>query len=131
MDLAHNTISLFTSNISRHILHLALNDRQILTALLRWDPSVTDRLATALQSVDLPWQRLSFEEEYCLILRDLESIIQRAPRIWAEVATINIRLDSLSARIAQARSHLLMGHSSSRSSTETSAHYTCYSYLLI
>ncbi|KAF4615777.1 hypothetical protein D9613_012404 [Agrocybe pediades] len=66
MGSAHETISLFTSNISHHILHLSLEDRQTLTALLRWDPSVTDRLMTAIRSVGLPWQRLSFEEEYCL-----------------------------------------------------------------
>ncbi|KAF9548098.1 hypothetical protein CPC08DRAFT_794684 [Agrocybe pediades] len=86
------------------------------------DPSVTDRLMAALRSVDMPWQRLSFEEEYLLILRDLGSIIQREPHVWAEVATINIRLDSLNARIAQVapRSHLLMGHSRTRGSTETS-----------
>ncbi|KAF9540981.1 hypothetical protein CPC08DRAFT_756203 [Agrocybe pediades] len=105
MGPAHDTIALFTSNISRHILQLALADRQILTALLRWDPSVSERLTRALR-----------------ILRDLEGSVQQEPLIWAEVATINIRLDSLSALIAQVapRSNLLMGHSRSRSSTETS-----------
>ncbi|KAF9541599.1 hypothetical protein CPC08DRAFT_717117 [Agrocybe pediades] len=122
MDSPHDTISLFTSNISRHILHLALDDRQILTALLRWDPSASDRLTRALRSVNSPWQTLSLEEEYALILRDLESSIQQAPPIWAEVATINIRLDSLSARISQVApgSHSVMGHVRAWNSTETS-----------
>ncbi|KAF4615747.1 hypothetical protein D9613_012401 [Agrocybe pediades] len=122
MGSVQDAIALTTSNICSHIMKLEVADRQTLTALLKWDPSVSDRLTRALQYVKLPWQRLSFEEDYALILRDLETTIQRAPLIWAEVAAVNIRLDSLSARIAQVapRSHLLMGHSRSRSSTETS-----------
>ncbi|KAF4615781.1 hypothetical protein D9613_012397 [Agrocybe pediades] len=126
MGSVHDTISRSTSNITRNILQLALDDRQILTALLRWDPNVSDRLTRALQSVDLPWQRLSFEEEYAFILRDLESSIQQAPLILAEVATINIRLDGLGARISQVApgSHSLMGHVAGRNSTETSGIFT-------
>ncbi|KAF9542662.1 hypothetical protein CPC08DRAFT_824249, partial [Agrocybe pediades] len=133
MGSVHNDIALSTSNICHHILQLTLDERQILTALLRWDPGVSDRLARALQSVNLLWQRLSFEEEYSLILRDLESIILRAPLIWAEVATINIRLDSLSARISQVSpgSVSLMGHVRDRSSTETSLFHNAQQIMIM
>ncbi|KAF9542663.1 hypothetical protein CPC08DRAFT_439018 [Agrocybe pediades] len=122
MDGVHETILIFTSNISRHILQLALDDRQILTALLRWDPSVSNRLIRALQSVDSPWKRQSLEEEYFLLLRDLEAGIRQAPIIWAEVARINIRLESLSARLLQVArgSHTLMGHLSNENASEAS-----------
>ncbi|KAF9541704.1 hypothetical protein CPC08DRAFT_824352 [Agrocybe pediades] len=123
MDSAHDTIALLTSKISHYILHLAPEDRNTLIALLRWDPSVSHRLTRALQSVDLTWQKLVFEEEYALILRDLESNIHQMPLIWADIATINVRLDSLSARISRVApgSHSLMGHVLGRSSTDTSA----------
>ncbi|KAF9548108.1 hypothetical protein CPC08DRAFT_769302 [Agrocybe pediades] len=86
----------------------------------------------ALQSVDLPWQRLSFEEEYALILRDLEISIQQAPLIWAEVATINIRLNSLSAHISQVVPglHSIMGHVPGRNLTETSLFHNAQQILI-
>ncbi|KAF9553762.1 hypothetical protein CPC08DRAFT_713486 [Agrocybe pediades] len=126
-------ISLITSSICCYILQLGLDDRQILTALLKWDPSASDRLTRALQSVDLPWQKLSFEEEYSLILHDLESVIQQTPLLWAEVATVNIRLDSLSARISQVSpgSVSLMGHVRDRSSTGTSLFHNAQQIMIM
>ncbi|KAF4615805.1 hypothetical protein D9613_012419 [Agrocybe pediades] len=127
-----HTIALFTSNILHHILQLAFEDRHTLTALLRWDPTVSDRLAGALRDVDSAFHRLSFEEEYLFILRDLESSIQQAPLIWAEVATINVRLDSLSGRISQVapRSHSLIGYPRIRGSTETSLFHNAQHILI-
>ncbi|KAF9541698.1 hypothetical protein CPC08DRAFT_770560 [Agrocybe pediades] len=120
MDSVHDTISFFASSISRHILQIALDDREILTALLRWDPSVSDHLIRALHSVDSPWKRKNLEEDYRILLRDLEASIRQTPIIWAEVARINIRLESLSARILQVArgSHTLMGHLSDQNVSE-------------
>ncbi|KAF9548101.1 hypothetical protein CPC08DRAFT_823547 [Agrocybe pediades] len=101
MDDEHDTIALFTSSISRHILQLEVEDRQTLTALLRWEPSVSNRLTRVLQLVDSPWKRQSLEEDYFLLLHDLEASIRQTPIIWAEVARINIRSDNLNARISQ------------------------------
>ncbi|KAF9548106.1 hypothetical protein CPC08DRAFT_715647 [Agrocybe pediades] len=133
MGSVHDTIALFTSNISGHILQLALEDRQTLTALLKWDPTVSGRLTRALQFVESPWHRLSFEEEYFFILRDLERSIQQAPLIWADVASINIRLDSLSARISQGapRLHSPMGHLRGANSTETSLFHNAQQVMIM
>ncbi|KAF4615812.1 hypothetical protein D9613_012416 [Agrocybe pediades] len=112
MSSVQDTIDLFTSNISLHILKLEVADRETLIALVKWDPSVSDRLTRALRSVDSPWRRISIEEEYALILRDLQSAIQQAPIIWAKIATLNIRLEGLNARLSQVApgSHTLLGH---------------------
>ncbi|KAF4615746.1 hypothetical protein D9613_012402 [Agrocybe pediades] len=80
---------------------LPAEDRRILVALLKWSPSISQRLCNALESVMSPWIQKCTEEDYLLILHDLERSIQQSPIVWTDIAQINIRLDSIYARLQQ------------------------------
>ncbi|KAF9535959.1 hypothetical protein CPC08DRAFT_771834 [Agrocybe pediades] len=91
-----------TETISSKVLALQADDRRVLLALLKWSPYVSRKICAALEAVASPWMQKCAEEDYLLILYDLEQSIQQAPIIWSNVAQINIRLVNLYARLQQA-----------------------------
>ncbi|KAF9541597.1 hypothetical protein CPC08DRAFT_717116 [Agrocybe pediades] len=94
-------LSLETLNTSSKILTLASEDRRVLVALLKWSPNVSQRVGAALDSLASPWTRKCIEEDYLMILHDLEHAMEKTPIIWADIAQINIRLDNLYACLQQ------------------------------
>ncbi|KAF9550764.1 hypothetical protein CPC08DRAFT_321557 [Agrocybe pediades] len=94
-------LSSATLKISDNVLALPAPDRRVLLALLKWSPYVSQRLSAALEAIASPWVRRCTEEDYLLILYDLEQCIRQTPIIWADVARINIRLDNLYACLQQ------------------------------
>ncbi|KAF9540983.1 hypothetical protein CPC08DRAFT_804044 [Agrocybe pediades] len=94
-------LSLEALNISSKILTLAHEDRRILVALLKWSPNASQRVGAALDALASPWTRRCIEEDYLLILHDLEHGVQKTPIIWADIAHINIRLENLYACLQQ------------------------------
>ncbi|KAF4615785.1 hypothetical protein D9613_012391 [Agrocybe pediades] len=94
-----------TSDIWSSILALSTDGRRALFAVLKWTPELSHRLRRSLDVVGPDWVRQHLEEEYLLILRDLNLSIQETRIFWDDVAQINSRLDIFQERLRQMVPH--------------------------